>query len=75
MGAHLADVEVQHRPLAAHGAVGDVAGGGQRQQAEQAAGEAGERHGAGSGSDLGGRGWVCDAVLLWPGPRGRASAV
>lgn len=72
VGAHLADVEVHGRPLAAHGAVGDVAGGGQRQQAQQAAGEAGERHGAGSGSEFGGRGWVCDPVFLCPGPRGRA---
>lgn len=46
--AHLAHVEVQRGPLAAQRAVLDVAGGGQRQEAEQAAGEAGAGHGAGA---------------------------
>ena len=45
-GSHRAHVEVQHRAFAAQGAVLNVAGGGQRQEAEQAAGEAGTCHGA-----------------------------
>lgn len=63
LGAHLAHVEVQHGPLAAQGAVLDVAGGGQRQEAEQAAGKAGSGHGEGAWG-FGVR-WLW--LSLWPG--------
>lgn len=71
-GAHLAHVRVHRRPLAAHGAVGDVAGGGQRQEAEQAAGEAGRGHGAGWGPTATARRARRSALYARP-PRARAA--
>ena len=69
LGAHLAYVEVQHGPLAAQGTVLDVAGGGQSQEAEQAAGEAGSGHGAGA-LGPGSGGCAVSLVRLFM-PRGR----
>lgn len=74
LGAHLAHVEVQHGPLAAQGAVLDVAGGGQRQEAEQAAGKAGSGHGEGAwGFGSGGCGCLCGPAFYAQGPRGPSS--
>ena len=66
LGTHLAHVEVRRGPLASQGAVLDVAGGGQRQEAEQTASEAGAGHGAGAlgpgsvtGGGLSGLAFLC----------------